>query len=340
MPASSWSPPLRCSCSGESGSCGCSARWGWVPRGCPWASSALRGGRRGGCSSIFRSFKVSSSRGSSSSPCSAPRSPCRWRPTGRARRWWHIAPHRGTTARHGAPERRIGRRAARGAWPGLAASGVAALALGPLFVVLVQDAPLAVQPVAVPSWYAADAPGLQSGSVVLAYPLSNSGVQSPLAWQAVARMAYTQNGISGPQGLAFRAGTAATGVRVLNRLSLAIGPSPAGTAAAFDAVRHTLRVWGTTTVVVSRAIRTEAHRARPGRLLCRGLLHRCARPAAAPRGRCLGLARRRAFAGSVASARRFPPRLLVGQPEGTDTQPCAAGVRARFGTLSRRRRRD
>ena len=173
--------------------------------------------------------------------------------------------------------------------------------------------------------------------MVLAYPLANAGVQSSLAWQAVTRMAYTQNGISGPQGIPFRSGTAAPGIRILNQLSLSIGLPPTGGAGEFDAVRHTLHVWGTTTVVVSRQVGP--------RLIGQG---RDASFAAAFLTGALGtrpLIESDAWVwrdvGHAPAPLRLPPDAVfdcwsANRRAPADTQPSRAHVRARRGTLSRR----
>ena len=72
-----------------------------------------------------------------------------------------------------------------------------------------------------------------------------------MAWQAVNRIAYSQAGGGGPQGVASRVGSAAPGFRVLTLLSLGVGEEdPAGTPAQYAAVRHALAVWQVNTVVV------------------------------------------------------------------------------------------
>jgi hypothetical protein len=73
-----------------------------------------------------------------------------------------------------------------------------------------------------------------------------------MSWQAVDRMAYSQAGGGGPQGQASRAASAAKGFTVLTNLSFGIGvPEPTATAADDAAVRHALRVWKVTTVVIA-----------------------------------------------------------------------------------------
>jgi hypothetical protein len=73
-----------------------------------------------------------------------------------------------------------------------------------------------------------------------------------MSWQAVNRMHYSQAGGGGPQGQADRAGSAAPGFTVLSNLSFGIGiPLPQGSAKEYAAVRHALKVWGVTTVVIA-----------------------------------------------------------------------------------------
>jgi hypothetical protein len=65
-------------------------------------------------------------------------------------------------------------------------------------------------------------------------------------------MHYSQAGGGGPQGQASFAGSAAAGFTVLTNIGFGIGvPLPTGTPAEFAAVRHALKVWRVTTVVVA-----------------------------------------------------------------------------------------
>jgi hypothetical protein len=65
-------------------------------------------------------------------------------------------------------------------------------------------------------------------------------------------MNYSQAGGGGPQGQASRAGSAAPGFRVLTKLGFGVDiPQPTGTRAEFSAVRHAIKVWRVTTVVVA-----------------------------------------------------------------------------------------
>jgi hypothetical protein len=129
---------------------------------------------------------------------------------------------------------------------------VAGVALLPIATTFAPDLPFAMRPVILPRWYANVAPNLPAGRVLLSYPAPFSGIQSAMSWQAVNRMHYSQAGGGGPQGQAFRAGSAAPGFTVLTELGFGIGmPQAAGTAAEFEAVRHALAVWGVNTVVVA-----------------------------------------------------------------------------------------
>jgi hypothetical protein len=129
---------------------------------------------------------------------------------------------------------------------------VAVVAVLPIATTFSPDLPFAMRPVILPRWYATVAPNLPAGRVLLSYPAPFSGIQSAMSWQAVNRIHYSQAGGGGPQGQAFRAGSAEPGFTVLTALSLGIGePSPAGTAAEYAAVRHALDVWGVNTVVIA-----------------------------------------------------------------------------------------
>ena len=138
-------------------------------------------------------------------------------------------------------------------WRGLlSALAVAVVALFPIATTFVPKLPFAMRPVILPRWYANVAPTLPSGRVLLSYPAPFSGIQSAMSWQAVNRMHYSQAGGGGPQGQAFRAGSAEPGFRVLQHLGFGIGvPLATGTPAEYAAVRHALVVWQVNTVVVA-----------------------------------------------------------------------------------------
>jgi hypothetical protein len=130
---------------------------------------------------------------------------------------------------------------------GWALVGLVAL---PTVVVLWPNLPLTTRAVVLPTWYARRGPAQPPGTVVLAYPVPSSGLQSSEAWQAVNGMAWAQASGGGPQGQPFRAGAARPGFEVLSAASLPLGPAPLPTPAALTAVRQALRLWRVTTVVV------------------------------------------------------------------------------------------
>ena len=138
-------------------------------------------------------------------------------------------------------------------WRGvLGAVALALIALVPMAVIFGERLPYKMEPVALPRWYSVVAPSLPDGRVLLSYPAPFSGIQSPMAWQAVNRMHYSQAGGGGPQGVEHRAGTAAPGFAVLATLGLpSLAPPPAGTPLQLAAVRHALSVWQVNTVVVA-----------------------------------------------------------------------------------------
>jgi dolichyl-phosphate beta-glucosyltransferase len=138
-------------------------------------------------------------------------------------------------------------------WRGwLGALVVAGVALSQMVNVFAPDLPFAMRPVILPRWYTTVAPKLPPGRVLLSYPAPFSGIQVAMSWQAVNRMHYSQAGGGGPQGQASRAGSAAPAVEILTNLGFGIGiAQPRGTAAEYAAVRHALKVWRVTTVVVA-----------------------------------------------------------------------------------------
>jgi dolichyl-phosphate beta-glucosyltransferase len=138
-------------------------------------------------------------------------------------------------------------------WRGVVgAAAAAAVALVPIVATFAPRLPYTMQAVLLPRWYSQVAPSLPSNSVLLSYPAPFSGIQASMSWQAVNRMHYSQAGGGGPQGTVARAGSAAPGFRILSNLALGVGqPRPSGTAAELGAVRHALRVWKVTTVVIA-----------------------------------------------------------------------------------------
>ena len=110
--------------------------------------------------------------------------------------------------------------------------------------------PLTTRAVVVPQWYAEVGATLPRGTVVLAYPLAFSGLQSSQAWQAVDHMRWAQAGGGGPEGQPGRAGRARPGFDVLLDASLPLGPPPAPSPSNLAAIREALRLWEVTTIVV------------------------------------------------------------------------------------------
>ncbi|HEY5246407.1 MAG TPA: hypothetical protein VIJ60_12125, partial [Acidimicrobiales bacterium] len=132
----------------------------------------------------------------------------------------------------------------------VAAVAVAAVALVPIVWVVAPKVPFTARPVTVPQWYTSEAPTLPPGQVLLAYPAPFSGIQSAMAWQAVAGMGFAQAGGGGPQGVANRAGPEKAGFEVLSSLGFGLTAPPSGTPAQLAAVRQALRGWGVTMVVI------------------------------------------------------------------------------------------
>jgi hypothetical protein len=138
-------------------------------------------------------------------------------------------------------------------WRGWVGSlAVSALALAQMVVVFAPQLPYTMTRVILPRWYVTVAPNLPPNRVLLSYPAPFSGIQVAMSWQAVNKMHYSQAGGGGPQGQASYAGSAASGLTILTNLGFGIGiPLPTGTATENAAVRHALKVWRVTTVVVA-----------------------------------------------------------------------------------------
>jgi hypothetical protein len=128
--------------------------------------------------------------------------------------------------------------------------GLVLLLLLPTAVALWPNLPLTTRAVVLPPWFVRLGATLPPGRVVLTYPVPSSGLQSSEAWQAVNAMAWAQASGGGPQGQPYRAGAARPGFEVLSAASLPLGSAPDPTPANLAAVRHALRIWGVTTVVV------------------------------------------------------------------------------------------
>ena len=127
---------------------------------------------------------------------------------------------------------------------------LAVVMLIPTVLVLWPNVPLTTRAVVVPKWYAEVGATLPRGTVVLAYPLAFSGLQSSQAWQAVDHMRWAQAGGGGPEGQPGRAGRARPGFDVLLDASLPLGPPPAPSPSNLAAIREALRLWEVTTIVV------------------------------------------------------------------------------------------
>jgi hypothetical protein len=138
-------------------------------------------------------------------------------------------------------------------WRGLAGAAAAAIvAFAPIVGTFAPRLPFAMEAVILPRWYTQVAPNLPADRVLLSYPAPFSGIQVSMAWQAVNRMHYSQAGGGGPQGTPARAGAAAPGFRILAKLAFGVDVvPPSGTPAELAAVRHALRVWQVTTVVIA-----------------------------------------------------------------------------------------
>jgi len=133
-----------------------------------------------------------------------------------------------------------------------ASAALGVIGLAPMVATFAPALPFSMQPVVLPRWYTAVVPALPAGRVLLSYPAPFSGIQVSLAWQAVNRMAYSQAGGGGPQGVDTRAGSARAGFEDLARLAFGLtAPPPAPTPGVEAAVRHALEVWRVNTVVVA-----------------------------------------------------------------------------------------
>jgi hypothetical protein len=114
---------------------------------------------------------------------------------------------------------------------------------------LATNLPLAAESVAVPPWFAAVAPSLPPGQVVLTYPPPVTGGEA-MTWQAVDSLHFALATGAGPESIPARAGPERAGLDVITKDSeILSSPAPA-TAANVDAVRRALAGWGVTLVVV------------------------------------------------------------------------------------------
>ncbi|HWF17244.1 MAG TPA: hypothetical protein VG244_13750 [Acidimicrobiales bacterium] len=142
-----------------------------------------------------------------------------------------------------------------------ATAGVALLALVPVFITF--DLPLKVVPVKVPPYVRTVAPTLPARTVVLTIPFAISGSTQPMLWQALDNMQFDLAGAAlktpaahgGPVGQ----GAPGSARRILTNLTVVGTPEPSGTSAQIATVRHALRKWRVSRVVVAGASRYPAY---------------------------------------------------------------------------------
>jgi hypothetical protein len=127
---------------------------------------------------------------------------------------------------------------------------VAAVALVPIAAYYADYLPLTVRPVVLPTWFRTVAPHLDSGQVVLAFPVPFALYQSAMTWQAVDGMPYAMVGGGGPNAMTARAGKERAGQVYLGNISVDNGGPEPITLKEIAAVRQALDGWGVTTVVV------------------------------------------------------------------------------------------
>jgi hypothetical protein len=132
----------------------------------------------------------------------------------------------------------------------LGGAAVAAAALVPIASYYTDYLPLTATPVVLPTWFRTVAPHLDSGQVVLAFPVPFAFYQSAMTWQAVDRMQYSMVGGGGPEALAARAGKERAGQTYIGNISVSAGPAQPITPEEITAVRDALDGWGVTMVVV------------------------------------------------------------------------------------------
>ncbi len=152
-------------------------------------------------------------------------------------------------ARSAAGARHRSERVARRLPALVAASAVAAAAIGFPAAYLATTIPMTTRPVQVPTWFRSVGPRLGAEQVVLVLPAPFGVTQSAMTWQAVDGMHYSMAGQGGPGGVLERAGAARAGQRELVDASFYFGGgsvTPQGVAA----VRTALAAWRVTTVVV------------------------------------------------------------------------------------------
>jgi hypothetical protein len=132
----------------------------------------------------------------------------------------------------------------------IAALGVAALALLPIAVYLVQGLPISTRAVTLPNFFQHPS-SVERNDVVLVFPPPNSGLETAMTWQAVDGMRFSIVGVGGPAGAIARLPIGIrAGALVIANVAY---PYPAPiqiTSASIESVRQALTAWGVTKVVV------------------------------------------------------------------------------------------
>lgn len=143
------------------------------------------------------------------------------------------------------------------AWAGVVIAVTAAMMLP---VWLTYQAPLTVQPIGLPPWYATTAQHVPAGSVITSYPFpaSASVTSQPMVWQAADGMRFRLAGgyvkVPGVGQGVIGTGTPDSALRTLVDLTLVSGPAIGTfplTAPQLVNVRAALRSWGTSYIVVT-----------------------------------------------------------------------------------------
>ena len=127
---------------------------------------------------------------------------------------------------------------------------VLVVAFGQLCAAVAAAVPLTTQPASSPRWFASHGRHLTGNEVVLTYPAPFSGIQAPLAWQAMDRLTYAMAGGDGPRSALRRAGMARAGEAVLADLTWTTTPQRDLTAAGTRALGEAIRAWGVTLIVI------------------------------------------------------------------------------------------
>lgn len=133
---------------------------------------------------------------------------------------------------------------------GIAALGVAALALLPIAIYMAQGLPISTRAVTLPKFFQHPS-SLERNDVLLVFPPPNSGVETAMTWQAVDGMQFSMVGVGGPAGGIARLPVGIrAGALVIANVAY---PYPAPiqiTSASIESVRQALTAWGVTKVVV------------------------------------------------------------------------------------------